>query len=62
MIVVIGLIVAFILVVLLSNRATRACRWREYRGNQGSTWRCVQCGAEVQGDAGQPPKLCHKPD
>ena len=47
----IGLIVAFVLVALLSNRKTRACRWRADRrqdSEQGSYFRCMHCGAETR--------------
>ncbi len=60
MFVVIGLIVAFILIAVFSNRATRYCRWRERRGQSGSTWTCIHCGAQVQGTQGQPPTDCHR--
>jgi|AntRauTorcE11898_2_1112593.scaffolds.fasta_scaffold105582_2 hypothetical protein len=64
MFVVIGLIIAFILVVLLSNRATRNCRWREYRVS-GNThrrrWQCVACGAEVFTSDAAAPKVCYDP-
>lgn len=54
----IGLIIAFIVVALLSNRKTRHCRWREYRQEMGSRWRCVHCGHEIMGAQGQTPKRC----
>ncbi len=61
MFVVIGLIIAFVLVAVFSNRATRACRWREYPGAGESRWVCVNCGAEVTGARGNPPASCHRP-
>ena len=57
----IGLIVAFVLVALLSNRKTRACRWRADRSQdseQGGFYRCMQCGAETRTAHGHPPKIC----
>ncbi|NQY59106.1 hypothetical protein [Cognatishimia sp.] len=57
----IGLIVAFALVALLSNRKTRACRWRADRrqdSEQGSFYRCMHCGAETRTADGRPPKIC----
>ncbi|BBU57906.1 hypothetical protein [Mameliella alba] len=60
MFVVIGLIIAFVLIAVFSNRATRYCRWRERRGAEGSTWSCIHCGAQVQGLRGVPPKDCHR--
>lgn len=64
MIIVAGLILAFVLIVIFSNRATRACRWREYRlsgCDMRQRWRCVTCGAEVVTSDGIEPKLCHDP-
>jgi steroid 5-alpha reductase family enzyme len=58
MLVVIGLIIAFLLVVLFSNRATRACRWREYPQGETSRWVCVNCGAQTVGAAGKAPRVC----
>ncbi len=60
MFVVIGLIVAFILIAVFSNRATRYCRWRERRGDGDSTWTCIHCGATVRGARGQPPSDCYR--
>nr|WP_089278931.1 hypothetical protein [Antarctobacter heliothermus] len=62
MFVVVGLIIAFVLVAVFSNRATRLCRWRERRKDGVSTWTCVHCGAQVPGAIGQPPRECHWPD
>jgi hypothetical protein len=59
--VVIGLIVAFILVVLLSNRRTRVCRWRaDRRGDLPGRrkYRCAACGAEAFTMTGKPPLDC----
>ncbi|MET4102875.1 hypothetical protein ABIE58_002311 [Roseovarius sp. MBR-78] len=64
MIVVVGLIVAFILVAVFSNRATRGCRWREYRVGGCDLrvrWHCVACGAEVFTSGGGAPTVCHDP-
>ncbi len=58
MIVIVGLIVAFVLIAVFSNRATRNCRWREYPAPVESTWRCVQCGAETTAPRGKAPKVC----
>ena len=58
MIVVFGLIIAFILMILFTNRKTRICRWREYPGAEQSTWRCAYCGAETAGPRGRPPATC----
>ena len=61
MFVVIGLIIAFVLIAVFSNRATRLCRWREYPGDGVSTWRCVQCGMSTTGAKGKPPQVCLRP-
>ncbi|CUH77964.1 hypothetical protein [Tropicibacter naphthalenivorans] len=58
MIYLLGLLLAFVLVAIYSNPATRACRWREYRQEDGARWVCVHCGAETLGEAGQKPKTC----
>ncbi|SLN53324.1 hypothetical protein ROA7450_02726 [Roseovarius albus] len=61
MIIVAGLLVAFILVVLFSNRRTRNCRWRENRrDNQPGQYKfkCMTCGAEVFTSNGKPPLDC----
>lgn len=62
MLIVVGLIVAFVLIAVFSNRATRLCRWRERRANGTSTWTCIHCGAQLPGPIGQPPRVCHRPD
>lgn len=64
MIFIVGLIVAFVLIAIFSNRETRQCRWREYRVSGcdlRTRWRCVACGAEVMGEPGQPPRTCQRP-
>jgi len=61
LIVVLGLIVAFILIVIFSNRRTRACRWREdRRGDRDGLrkYRCMACGAEAFTSNGKPPLDC----
>lgn len=58
MIVIVGLIVAFLLIAVFSNRKTRLCRWREARHNGRVTYSCVHCGASVSGVIGKPPKAC----
>ncbi|SDO26728.1 hypothetical protein SAMN05216196_104255 [Lutimaribacter pacificus] len=52
------IILALIGVAILSNRATRECRWREYRHADGPFWRCAACGAETVTPNGKPPKIC----
>ena len=58
MIVALGLIVAFLLMLVFSNRKTRACRWREYPKGTTSHWTCINCGAETEGQRGKPPAMC----
>ena len=59
LIVIVGLIVAFVLIAVFSNRATRACRWREYRqSDTEATFTCVHCGAKTTGSPGQTPDTC----
>jgi len=64
MLVILGLIIAFILVAIYSRRETRGCRWREYRAGGCDLrlrWRCAACGAEVFTSDGAAPKVCHAP-
>jgi len=61
-----GLLVAFVIVVLLtrSRRETRACRWREDRsGNRGTLrkYKCMACGAEVYTANDGAPDTCRDP-
>lgn len=63
MIVVLGLLIAFVLVLLLSNRRTRMCRWRQDRTQDQDrlrAWRCAACGAEDFTRGTKPPKECRK--
>lgn len=63
MLVVVGLLVAFVLLLIFSNRATRACRWRQDRAGarQGAMkYRCAACGAVAFTSTGKPPLDCHK--
>ncbi|KUF12646.1 hypothetical protein [Pseudoponticoccus marisrubri] len=58
MLVIVGLVVAFILIAVFSNRATRNCRWREYPQGDQSRWTCIHCGAETRGPRGKTPQRC----
>ena len=61
MIIIVGLIIAFVLVVIFSNRATRNCRWREARSGDHDgqrLFRCMACGAEAFTKDGKPPLHC----
>ena len=61
MLIVAGLLIAFVLVVLFANRETRACRWREDRSRLKGGMvlhRCAVCGAERFAPRGKPPKAC----
>lgn len=63
MIVIVGLIVAFILIVIFSNRGTRQCRWREDRSGDGDgmkKFRCAACGAQAFTKTGRPPTICQR--
>lgn len=63
MLVVVGLIIAFILVAIYAsrNRGRRNCRWREERsGDRGTLrkYRCATCGAEAFTATKGPPETC----
>ncbi|SNR46645.1 hypothetical protein SAMN06265370_10664 [Puniceibacterium sediminis] len=58
MIIVAGLVVAFVLIALFSNRKTRLCRWRENRSKGQAAYSCIYCGAKTSGLPGQAPKTC----
>lgn len=61
MFIVIGLIVAFVLVVLFSRPDMRRCRWRaDRRGDRDghAKFVCVACGAVTFTDDGKPPRFC----
>jgi len=60
-IIVVGLIVAFLLIVIFANRRTRNCRWREDRtiqSDKGRRYKCMACGAEAFTTTGKPPLDC----
>lgn len=57
MFIILGLIIAFVLIAVFSNRATRLCRWRERRGDH-TVWLCAYCGKQTDGDPGRPPQMC----
>lgn len=61
MIVVLGLVIAFVLVLIFSRRGVRQCRWRADRtGDRGTLrkYRCAACGAEAYTGTDGPPKDC----
>ncbi len=61
MIVVVGLLVAFILVLLFARRDMRGCRWRRRGPAQADgkvQWRCAACGAQLLTADGKPPLHC----
>ncbi|MFX0544748.1 hypothetical protein ACEWPL_004300 [Roseovarius sp. S1116L3] len=61
MFIVVGLVLAFVLIVIFSNARTRNCRWREdrTRDRDGQRYfRCLQCGHETYTETGKPPKIC----
>jgi len=58
-----GLLVAFVLVVLFSRRfgETKRCRWRADRsGDRGALrkYQCATCGAEAFTSTDGPPQAC----
>jgi hypothetical protein len=64
MLVVIGLVIAFVLVAIYArrNRGLRRCRWREDRtGDRGSLrkYKCAACGAEAFTAEKGTPRRCH---
>lgn len=63
MIIILGLLVAFIAIILLRPWARRQCRWREDRSWRGDGVRhvCVACGAETVLPDGQRPRDCRAP-
>ncbi|RKF14077.1 hypothetical protein D6850_12975 [Roseovarius spongiae] len=61
MIIVVGLLLAFVLILVFSNRRTRYCRWREDRTrDEGGAryYHCMACGAETFTTTGKPPRDC----
>ncbi|MCM2563432.1 hypothetical protein M8756_14930 [Lutimaribacter sp. EGI FJ00015] len=52
------IILALVVTAIVSNRATRDCRWREYPGADAARWRCAACGAQTDTADGKPPKTC----
>lgn len=61
MIVVVGLVIAFVLLLVFSNRKTRRCRWRQDRTRDvdgARYYHCTACGAEVFTKDDAPPKEC----
>ncbi|SFP36589.1 hypothetical protein [Tranquillimonas alkanivorans] len=61
MIIVVGLLVAFVLLLVFAPRGTRNCRWRERRSfdRDGERYfHCAYCGAETWKEGDAPPKRC----
>ena len=61
MIVIIGLLIAFVLILIFSNRDIRQCKWRADRRldkDSLSFFRCAVCGAECFTNDRRPPRLC----
>ena len=61
--IVIGLLLAFVLVVIYQrkHRATRLCRWRaDHSGDQDALFKytCAACGAQTYTQTKEPPKHC----
>ncbi len=63
MLLLVGLVTAFILLLIFGNRTTRLCRWRQdrSRAKDGKMfYHCAACGAETLVEKG-PPKTCLHP-
>ena len=63
MLVIVGLVIAFVLVAIYAKPKIRACRWREDRtvSMPGQTaFHCVGCGARTFTSNGKPPLDCLK--
>ena len=63
MIVIVGLLVAFVLLAIYARPGTRGCRWRADRTRDvegRSFYACAACGAQVLRADGKPPKTCMK--
>lgn len=61
MIIVAGLILAFVLIAIFARRETRNCRWREDRSadsGDARKFRCMACGAEAFTTTKKPPLDC----
>lgn len=61
MIIVIGLVIAFVLVLLFARQDMRHCRWRktgEPTPDGKTPFRCMACGAPGFTSDGNPPKDC----
>ena len=56
--IVIGLMLAFILLAVFSNRGMRQCRWRAHRRTEDVLWRCAFCGAETVRPPDAKPDMC----
>jgi hypothetical protein len=64
MVVVVGLIIAFVLVAIFARRGMRMCRWRmdKTQDRDGLRfYRCAACGAEVLVAPGKIPQDCRDP-
>lgn len=61
----IGLLLAFVLIAIFSNRKTRGCRWRldRARNENGQQFHiCMACGAQCFTKDSTAPKTCLRPD
>lgn len=61
MILVLGLIIAFALILIFANHRMRSCRWRAGKSGDAegkNLYRCVACGAETFTSDGKPPSDC----
>ena len=60
MIIILGLLIAFILVLIFSRPALRHCRWRRHKEGDLVHWRCAFCGARTTTSDLTPPKTCFR--
>ncbi len=64
MLIPLGLVLAFVLIVLLRSNRSRECRWREDRSAASGREKhfvCVACGAKAVTRTGGQPDHCLKP-
>lgn len=59
----IGLLLAFLLIAIFSNRKTRGCRWRMDKDRDEGDQRffiCMACGQTCLTSDGKMPRVCKK--
>lgn len=61
MLIIAGLLAAFVLLLIFGKRRGRLCRWRRQGAGAApgqSLYRCMYCGAEAFTSDGNPPLIC----